>query len=139
MNQALQAKDIMTADTLTVAATDTVAALARRLVRQGISNAPVVDRSGDGERLLGFVSERDVLHALSDGRAQHDGLTVREIMRGEPVHVVPDTSLAQLASMFTRLGYRHLPVVSRGNQLLGVVSRRDVLAALLEAPAALAA
>ena len=50
-----------------------------------------------------------------------------ETIMTEPVHcVLPDVTLADLREIFTRVTYHHL-LVARENQLLGVISDRDVL------------
>ena len=55
--------------------------------------------------------------------------TAETIMKRHPICVCPEADLFALASIFTNHGYRHLPVVEDLN-LLGVVSRRDVMKAL---------
>jgi CBS domain-containing protein len=52
-------------------------------------------------------------------------------MRTHPVAVRPEADLFTLAAIFMQHGFRHLPVVA-ANMLQGMVSRRDVLAALLD-------
>jgi len=98
------------------------------------SNAPVVDQTEDGPYLLGFVSERDCLAAL----AQEDYFgspsppqTVRTIMRSSPICVSPDSDLFSVASLLINHGYRHVPVADQG-RLIGLVSRRDVLKAVVD-------
>lgn len=52
-------------------------------------------------------------------------MSVREWMSPDPVHVSPDTTVAEAREMLAREGFRHLPVVSEG-RLVGIVSDRDV-------------
>ena len=129
----LQARNIMTADTLTVSASDSVASAARRLVDQGISNAPVVHGELGREILVGFVSERDLMQCYAAGWFHsRPELKVSEIMRPHPICVRPETDVFTLAAIFLQHGFRHLPVVSGSVVLEGMVSRRDVLAALMK-------
>lgn len=129
----MQARNIMTVDTLTVRASDNVQEAAQRLVDQGISNAPVVEPDLAREILVGFVSEKDLLQCYASGWFHtRPELRIAEIMRPHPVCVRPETDVFTLAAIFMQHGFRHLPVVTGTNVLEGMVSRRDVLAALLK-------
>lgn len=102
------------------------------LLQHEISNAPVVEEQNNKQVLLGFISERDCLEFLSNEAfygCPSPPQTARTIMRLHPVCVAPGTELFTLASIFCSHNYRHLPVVDN-NQLLGIVSRRDVLKAM---------
>jgi CBS-domain-containing membrane protein len=63
----MRAMDVMTTDVITVDPETTVQALATLLAERGISGAPVVDASG---RLVGIVSEGDLLHRAEIGTAR---------------------------------------------------------------------
>lgn len=96
------------------------------------SNAPVVETQDGKQRLVGFISERDCLAFLANEvffGMPSPPQTARTIMRMHPICVAPDTELFTLASIFVSHGYRHLPVVEN-DELLGVVSRRDILRAM---------
>lgn len=108
--------------------------IAHYLVSNHLSNAPVVDESSGGRYLLGFVSERDCLAALSQEDyygSPSPPQTARTMMRSSPVCVTPDSDLFSVASLLINHGYRHVPVADHG-QLMGMVSRRDVLKAVVE-------
>ncbi|GAA5315692.1 MAG: CBS domain-containing protein [Candidatus Pelagadaptatus aseana] len=51
--------------------------------------------------------------------------TVAEIMTTTPKTVTPDVSLEQLANIFERVSYHHIPVVDNG-KLVGIISDRDI-------------
>ena len=53
----------------------------------------------------------------------------KTIMTSHPVCIGPDTELFAIVSIFTSHNLRHLPVVQDG-ELLGIVSRRDILEAM---------
>ena len=104
------------------------------LLSHHLSNAPVVDQTDGGHYLLGFVSERDCLAALSQEDyygSPSPAQTARTIMRSSPICVTPDSDLFSVASLLINHGYRHVPVADHG-QLIGLVSRRDVLKAVVE-------
>lgn len=125
------ARDIMTTDCFTVDGKDRVVIAAERMIEHGVSNAPVVYTDFSRKLLVGFVSEKDLMQCYASGRLySQPELQVGDIMRTHPVAVRPETDLFSLAAIFMQHGFRHLPVVA-ANMLQGVVSRRDVLKALL--------
>jgi CBS domain-containing protein len=128
----LCARDIMTPDPFTLDAKARVIDAAELMIARGVSNAPVVSTDFSHRLLSGFVSEKDLMQCYASGRlySQPD-LQVGEVMRTHPIAVRPEADLFTLAAIFMQHGFRHLPVVS-ANVLQGVVSRRDVLAALLD-------
>jgi len=83
----------------------------------------------DAEQLIGILTERDVLNAVASGTLP-DEVTVQDIMTADVVTVGPDWDLVEAAAEMARRRIRHL-VVYEGGQLLGVLSVRDVLPALL--------
>jgi CBS domain-containing protein len=104
------------------------------LLQHEISNTPVVEIQNQKQVLIGFISERDCLEFLSNEAfygCPSPPQTARTIMRMHPVCVSPDTELFTLASIFSSHSYRHLPVVEH-DELIGIISRRDVLKALDE-------
>lgn len=99
------------------------------LVRDGFTALPVVD---EDNHVVGIISECDLLRAhLTAGSWWLDGraLTTAEAMTGTVVAITPATELADVAEHLLDGGYRSVPVVD-GAQLLGIVSRRDLLCAL---------
>jgi CBS domain-containing protein len=83
----------------------------------------------DAEQLVGILTERDVLNAVATGDELED-VSVQDIMTHDVVTVGPDWDLVEAAGEMARRRIRHL-VVYEGGQLLGVLSVRDVLPALL--------
>jgi CBS domain-containing protein len=105
--------------TTTASATleDAVAALARHDV-----GALVVV---DGDRVVGVVSERDVVRRLAT-TSTLEGLTVGDVM-SSPAHTCPPTATVdELMATMTERRIRHLPVVE-DDRLVGIVSIGDVV------------
>lgn len=135
----MQARDVMTREVLTVGP-DTSAKYAGELMAaHGFAALPVVE---DGDRVVGIVAEADVLrdripqdprlHQRRDGAAAPDSvpLLVHEVMTAAVRTVEPTADLADLARLLTEGHLRSVPVVA-GGALVGIVSRRDVLRALV--------
>jgi len=102
-----------------------------------VTGLPVVDGGG---RVVGIISEADLLrtdlepdpraHARPSRQATQSKLvTVGQVMTPHPHTVREDTDVAELARTFASTHWKSVPVV-RGGQLLGVVSRSDVIRAM---------
>jgi len=111
----------MTSEVLTVAPEDTVGEAAEKMVARGVGSVLVSDYG----RLIGILTERDLLRAVAD-RIHSSEARVREWMTREPITVTPDTPSEDAARTMLERGFRHLPVVD-GEQTIGIVSLRDVL------------
>lgn len=85
----------------------------------------------EGTTLLGLVTERDLRSAVA--RAQDlEATRVSEIMGADPDTFDPELDVWDAAAWIVESGYRHLPVVDDEGALLGVVSLRDLLKALVD-------
>lgn len=84
----------------------------------------------DGSRLVGILTERDVLR-LAAGGADLDVTPVGEAMTKDVVTAAADAGILAAAALMAERHVRHLPVVE-GENLLGIVGIRDLLAALAE-------
>ena len=85
----------------------------------------------EGMTLLGVVTERDLRGAIARGE-DLDSTQVSSVMAIEPDTFDPDLDVWDAAAWIAESGYRHLPVVDDEGVLLGVVSLRDLLKALVD-------
>ena len=84
----------------------------------------------EGMSLLGLVTERDIRRAVAIGTDLT--IAVSAVMSDEPDTFDPDLDVWDAATWIAESGYRHLPVVGDDRGLLGVVSIRDLLRALVD-------
>jgi CBS domain-containing protein len=82
------------------------------------------------ERMVGIVSERDVVRRLAAAGAAALDQQISELMTSELVTCTPEDSLDDIALLLTERRIRHLPVMA-GDQLAGIVTIGDVVAARL--------
>ncbi|HEY0269434.1 MAG TPA: CBS domain-containing protein [Sphingomonas sp.] len=109
-------------EVFSIAAGDTVRQAVDLLAGKRIGAAPVLDNG----RVIGIVSERDVLYGLArDGEALLDR-RVDEVMTADPVTVTPGTPVLHAMATMTRRRIRHLPVIE-GGALAGFVSIGDLV------------
>ncbi|MGO8919662.1 MAG: CBS domain-containing protein [Stellaceae bacterium] len=149
----MKASDIMTRGALTVAADSTVEAAARLMLSHRISGLPVVDSGG---AVIGMVTEGDLLRRteigtelrrgrwlellLGPGRLAREYVhsharKVDEVMTREVASIGPETPLAEAVALMEKRHVKRLPVIDQG-QLVGILSRANLLSALLELLAA---
>ena len=77
----------------------------------------------EGDRLVGIVTERDILRAVATGAI---GGSVVDVMTHGPDTIGPDESAGQAAALMIHGGFRHLPVVD-GSDVVGMLSIRDLV------------
>ena len=93
------------------------------LAEKKIGALPVLD----GERVVGIMSERDVIYCLSsDGAAMLDW-PVSRVMTAPAITIESKVSILAALSQMTKRRIRHLPVVD-GERLIGFVSIGDLVA-----------
>jgi CBS domain-containing protein len=116
--------DVMTKGLLELAEETPLVEAATAMNERRVGSALVVE---DG-RLIGIVTERDVLRAVGSGNV--DGL-VGDWMTRHPETVDADESTQQAGVVMIHGGFRHLPVLDDGKPV-GIVSIRDLMRVALE-------
>ncbi len=145
------ARDLMTPDVVTVPPETPVMVMARLLTDRGISAVPVVDAEG---HVLGIVTEADLIRRLAgeedkpaswfgalfadpasqaERYARTHGVTARDLMTEKVISVTGDTTAAHVAQIMEKQTVRRVVVVEDG-KLKGIVSRADLLRALVAPP-----
>lgn len=142
----LRAKDIMTEDVITVSPSMTIEELARVLMKNQISGAPVVDEDGS---LIGIVTENDLitknkrLHIptilrlfdafipLGTSRLEKEikkmtATTVGEVCTKKVITVEPETPLEEIATIMTEKKIHLIPVLEEG-KIVGIIGKRDII------------
>ncbi|WP_086640305.1 CBS domain-containing protein [Acetobacter tropicalis] len=108
---------------LTVKENDPALSIANLLIRHNIGGAPVVDTNG---ALVGMISERTIVSALSQHGPSIFSLTAKEIMLTEIPIASPDDSIFDIACRMTWSRSRHVPVEEEG-KLVGLISIGDIV------------
>lgn len=99
-----------------------VSEVVQTLASRRIGALPVL-REG---RVVGIVSERDVIYRLADDGGTCLDLPVEQIMTSPAVTVEPGTTVDEALGMMTRRRFRHFPVVE-GGELIGFISIGDLV------------
>ena len=121
----MKVRDVASTSVVAVGPEQSMREAARVMAKHRVGSAVVQD----AEQLAGVLTERDVLKLVASG-ADPDETKVDEIMTPDVVTVGPNWDLVEAAREMAERRIRHL-VVYDGGQLMGVLSVRDVLPALL--------
>jgi CBS domain-containing protein len=143
----MQVKDVMTRPVISVGPDDTVERAIRMMLQNHISGLPVIDSSG---RLQGIVTEGDFLRRaetatqrsrprwleflIGPGRMAEEyvrthGRKINDVMTSEALTVTEDAPLEEVVNLMEKKRIKRVPVV-RGNKVVGIVSRANLLRAL---------
>jgi CBS domain-containing protein len=106
----------------TIAADSLLFDAVRRLGEKRIGALPVVE---DG-RIVGIVSERDVIYCLREHGREALDWTVGRVMSSPAITVDSNTRVLDALAVITERRIRHLPVVDRG-EICGIVSIGDLV------------
>jgi CBS domain-containing protein len=147
----MRVKDIMAHPVVTVTPDDTVLTAVRIMLQRKISGLPVVDAAG---HVVGMVTEGDLLRRaetdtvrrrrrwieffvgpgrLAEEYVRGNARTVNDIMSPDVKTVGEDAPFEEVVRTMERYGIKRVPVL-RGTELVGMVTRKNLMRALLHAP-----
>ena len=110
-----------------IASTDTVLQAVKMMTEHHIGALMVTE----GEKIVGIYTERDFLYkGENEGRVAKD-TKIKDVMSARMITVTKDTTADECVELMRQYNIRHLPVVEH-DQLVGLVSMRDVIAAAFE-------
>jgi CBS domain-containing protein len=117
----MKVSDVMTRGATLANPNDTIMAVARRMADEDLGFLPV----GDDERLVGMITDRDiVVRAVAQGR-DPNAVKVSEVMTEDIRYCFEDEDLDHVVQNMGNLQVRRLPVMNRDKRLVGVVSLAD--------------
>ncbi len=147
-------KDIMTEEVVCLTEQDNLANVMKAMQVGVFRHVPIVDKQ---KRLVGIVSDRDVLHHLPFRDAQRRPQTkifrnglfdvdsdepvirqpINRIMKRDVIHVRPDCSFHDVVKMLQEMNISCLPVINGEKKIIGIATVTDVMRGLLVAYAVL--
>ncbi len=128
------AREIMSAPVITIEPEVTAADAWNRFNDAGVRNMPVVQGEGP---MIGILSERELLKTLiiRDGKVEEArDIAVRDIMSAEVIATGPLTDIRRVAKAMLDQHVGLMPVVDEKAALIGVVTRSDILHAIIHHP-----
>ncbi|CEG54653.1 Conserved hypothetical protein, putative Cystathionine beta-synthase protein [Stutzerimonas xanthomarina] len=143
----MKVRDLMTPNPIQIAPETAVAEIARILIEHRINGVPVTDTEG---RLLGIVTEGDLVHRAADERLEPresvwkenfyrsvfrrrtpetdktEGRTAAQVMTREVLTVAPEDHVTVAARLLADHNIKSLPVIEN-ERLIGIISRFDLI------------
>lgn len=121
-NTSQHVRDVMTADPKTVTEKDSVLDAARIMRDADTGIVPVVN----GRQIIGLVTDRDiVVRAIADGK-DITNVRINEVMSKQVRTVKEDASVREVLDVMSGAQIRRVPVVNNNNELVGIVSMKDI-------------
>jgi len=123
----IKAKEIMQRPVIAATPRASLRDVAIQLVANEFSGMPVAAPDG---RVIGVITEADIVRALVEGK-RLENLTATDVMTGPPITVDVDTSIEDVMKCLKENNIVRVPITAE-NTLVGIISRRDVIRAVLE-------
>ncbi len=115
--------DIMTREPITVSPSTNLLDCAKVMVKKNVGSLVIADK----KRLVGFISQKDILWALTKSpRGDLAKTKAIEISPKKIAIIKPDSTIRDAIEKMNRLKFERLPVVHE-NILVGVVTAKDIL------------
>ena len=156
LSSALPIRTVMTAPVVTIRPADSVFEALTRMIERGVSGLPVVT----GQRVVGIISQNDVGRLLAEstrltpmgtvleiatargaedpatplGRhaAELRKLRVEEAMTPGPVTINDKATVGDAVELMESARVKRLPILDAKGKLVGIVTRRNLLSAMLK-------
>lgn len=119
----LRAQQIMTFPVQTITTTASLRQAWLQLEEHNIAHLVVLD---DNERPVGLISRADILEHGTDST-----VTIAVVYQKQMVAATLETELSQIASTFVNYPISAIPVISEKDELLGIISRTDLVRLLI--------
>jgi CBS domain-containing protein len=147
----MKARDVMVSPVITVKPNSSVKDAAKTMLERRISALPVVDDKG---KIVGIISEGDLMRRVETGTERKRSWWLRflagestvafeyvktharkvaDVMTCSVVTATPDTTLGETAELLEKHAIKRVPIV-RDGQLVGIVSRANIIQAVASAP-----
>ena len=118
----MQVSEVMNRNVVTIDPGESVALAARLLSRHTVGSLPVC---GPGGRLLGIVTDRDIVLRCVAPEENPSQVPVRSVMSRNPSFLLPEDDIRQAAQLMSLHQVRRLPVAEEG-KLVGMLSLGDL-------------
>ena len=116
-------KDVMNKKVLTCSP-ETSAREASSTMTDNRIGSLVVLRNG---KIVGILTERDILKAVATGNSDFDSLPVEQIMTRYIISIKPDAGIEKAINLMVENDIKKLPVIS-GEKLVGIITTNDIAA-----------
>ncbi len=141
----MRVQDVMTRNVLSITKYENIMQVANILTEKNISGLPVVDKEN---KVIGIITQADILSMVGVSREhtfkdllkymlgerlpeRRIGDLVGDIMTSPALTIKPDTNVAEAVKIMEEKRIRRLTVVDENNKLIGILTRADILKAVI--------
>ncbi|MDP4158415.1 MAG: CBS domain-containing protein [Bacillota bacterium] len=117
----MKVQQVMTNSVDWVTSNSTVTEIAQLMKKDDVGSVPVCD----GEKLVGIITDRDIVLKVVAAGDFNKNISAREIMNTNVVTVTSDQDVHEAADLMSKYQIRRLPVVEQG-RLVGIVALGDL-------------
>ena len=115
---------------ITVDENDQLLEAIKKLAKYNIGAIPVINSN---KKLTGIISERDIVKELAkNDNMDYSILLVNQLMTKKVIYCENDVLSDKLMELMTKNKVRHIPIVNKNNNPIGIVSIGDVVNRLIE-------
>ena len=116
-------RDVMTREPVYCQPDDSVSVAADLMRTHNVGALPVVEPGG---RLVGIVTDRDLVVKVVAGDLPVEGASVRQAMTGSPATCGEQDDVKQVLTVMASRQVRRVPVVDPGGRLVGIIAQADI-------------
>jgi CBS domain-containing protein len=117
--------EVMTRDPVTCEPTDSIVRVAQMMKAQDVGAVPVVE-SASSRRLVGIVTDRDVVVKVVAAGRSVENATVRDAMSNNPATCREDEDVSRAVSLMAERKVRRIPVIDGAGILCGIIAQADI-------------
>jgi CBS domain-containing protein len=118
-------KDVMTKNPVCCEPGDSISLVADIMKQQDVGSVPVVE-SKASNRLVGIVTDRDLVVKVLAGGRGIDGVTVRDAMTTNPASCREEDDVDQAIDLMADRQIRRVPIVDASGRVCGIIAQADV-------------
>ena len=119
----VQIRNVMTSNVATVSPLTPLVTVCKMMRKRKISCVLVMD----GKKILGIISERDLVRTISRKGGDLIGSNASDAMSSPVETLTTDVALEKAVQLMRQQGYRRFPILNEDGALIGIVTRSDVL------------
>ena len=118
-------RELMTSDPACCTPQTAIKDAAQLMLTQNCGALPVVENDQE-RRLVGMITDRDIVCRIVASGIDSAGATVQQAMSANLVCIGPDASISECVQSMAENQLRRLPVVDRNGQVMGIVAQADL-------------
>lgn len=120
-----KSREVMTKDPVFCQPSDSITKVAGVMKQEDVGSVPVVE-SAESRKLVGIVTDRDIVVKIVAGGRAPDSATVRDAMTPNPVSCREEDDVDHALKLMKERQVRRVPIVDTAGRLAGIIAQADV-------------